>query len=187
MTEQEASAQFDRLAMQGYFQPSDPEGRPGAVFVEWYEALRRYDVHDVEAVITDLIRGKSDRAWPTIGTLRGLLAAQTNGREQDTCARCHGSRWVEARPYRANGNYLYEGVVRCPECGVPPPKLEGGHRQTPISDAEYRAWWEARRPVEPIESRAEALAQVQRFADAAAKRTRMPSAQTSWHEPEEVA
>lgn len=161
MTRDQGIEQFSRL-IANLQPPADPD----AVFAEWFPAFAGLHVDDVADGVTRLLRGKTDRWWPTIGELRGCIASVQAGRTSasDACPKCHGSRWVEARPYRANGEHVYRGVTRCPACGVPAPRLEGQSRQTPFTDAQLAAWRHARRPVAAIETRAEFLAAVEALA-----------------------
>lgn len=146
MTRDEAMEQFGRL-LANCVAPADPD----AVFGEWFGAFDRATVEDVAEGITRLLRGKADRFWPSIGELRGAMASVQAGREPVTrCRRCGGSSWVEARPYRANGEHIYEGVIRCPDCGVPSSARPGASQQTPLSETEYRAWLAARPVVDAI-------------------------------------
>lgn len=148
--------QFGRL-LANCVAPSDPD----AVFAEWFAALARVPVEDVDEGITRLLRAKVDRFWPSIGELRGAVASVQTGREPSSrCRACGGSGWVEARPYRANGEHIYEGVTRCPSCGIPPPVWQSASHQTPLSESEYRRWLAARPAVEDIPTRAAFLARV---------------------------
>jgi hypothetical protein len=145
---------FERLERAGFRVP-DPERVPD-LYREWFNALQHYAAADVEAGIDRIIRDKRETFWPTIGAVREAIHAATAGRETTPhCATCGGSTWVEARPYRANGGYIYQGVTRCPDCGVPPPTQHGPSRQTPLSDPELREWRAAQRPVPAITSMAE--------------------------------
>jgi len=158
MTSLEAMDQFDRLLAAGFALPSGTD--QATVFQEWATAFASVDREDVAAGISKLVAGRVDRFWPTVGELRGAIASVQAGREPLDCRRCRGSRWVAARPYRANGSLLYEGVVRCPDCGVPAPTRVGDAHQTPLSDREYAEWRDARRPAAPVTSRDEFLARV---------------------------
>jgi hypothetical protein len=158
--ETDAMDQFDRLASAGYFVPPDPEGKVGAVFATWFDMVRGYELDDVRDGITALMRTKTDRNWPTPGQLRGAIAGITAGRESQKCRTCHGSGWVTARPYRANAGYIYEGVERCPGCGLPMPKDVTGQHQTPLTDREFADWQKAQRPMRVITSRDELFARI---------------------------
>lgn len=160
MKEIDAMDQFDRLVSAGYFVPPEPDGKTGAVFANWFEMLREYELDDVRDGITALLRTKTDRAWPTPGQIRGVIAGQTAGRESQKCKTCQGSGWVEARPYRANAGYIYEGVTRCPGCGLPMPKDAPGAYQTPLTDREFAEWQKAQRPMRVITSRDELFARI---------------------------
>ena len=159
MTPDDALTQFHRL-LAVCVVPADPD----TAFDEWFAAFERSSVDDVADGITRLLRAKTDRFLPSIGELRGAVASVQSGRETSRCATCHGSRWVEARPFRANGDRVYEGVRRCPDCGVPPPTAVGAGHQTPLSESEYRAWLGSKPPVEEITSRTEFFARVRAIA-----------------------
>jgi hypothetical protein len=161
MTQSEAMHLYDRVLSLGYFVPPDPENRPNGVFYEWFTGLERYTADDVDAGITALKRTKADNKWPTLGEWRGAIGAATSGRESSRkCPECHGSTWVAARPYRANAGHVYEGVVRCPVCGVPEPKDTSGAYQTPLTDREFAEWQKAQRPLRVITSRDEMFARI---------------------------
>lgn len=145
MTDTEAMDQFDRLLAVCVHPPD-----PAAAFREWALAFQASDVEDVREGITRLLAAKVDRFMPSPGELRGAIASVQSGREPVGCRRCGGSRWVEARPYKANGTLVYEGVRRCPACGVPAPTLAGESHQTPLTDREEAAWRAARRPAVPV-------------------------------------
>jgi hypothetical protein len=111
------------------------------MFGEWVRALQSYATADMDAGITLLIRQQVTNFWPAIGELRTAIAAATAGREKPKCATCHGSTWVDAPPYRANGGRLYQGVTRCPDCGVPPPKVPHlAAQHSAVTGAEVREW-----------------------------------------------
>jgi hypothetical protein len=155
VTQLEAMDQFDRLAALGFRAPADPDGKPGAVFLEWYDGLKGFAVDDVKDGIGRLRSTRTDTFWPTVGELRGIIAGLTSGRESRRCQNCQGSGWVEARPYKANAGHIYEGVERCPACAIPMPKDAHGTFQTPLTDREYAEWQAKRIPLRAITSRAE--------------------------------
>ena len=121
--------------------------------------------------VTRLLDTKPDRFWPSIGELRGVIAGIQASRDggKPRCQRCGGSTWVEARPYTANGGHVYQGVVRCPDCGVPPPVLHGASHQTPLSDRDYANWRAAQPPIEPL-TREEFLSRIRALAPPAVVR-----------------
>jgi hypothetical protein len=136
VTRNEAMDQFDRLVA-----VSAPLPEVSATFDEWFLAFGRSSVDDVAEGITKLIASKSDRFFPSIGELRGCIASVQSGRDRgDKCRTCHGSTWIDAPPFRANGGHMYQGVSRCRDCGVPPPTMYGDSHQTPISSSELREW-----------------------------------------------
>lgn len=161
MTQLEAMDQFDRLAAAGFLQPSDPDGKPGAVFGEWYDGLKTYALDDVKDGISRLLQTRTDRFWPTVGELRGCIASVTAGREKRRrCQTCQDAGWVEARPYKANAGHIYEGVSRCYACGVPAPNSTSGAFHTPLTDREFAEWQRTRRPLRVITSRDELFARI---------------------------
>jgi hypothetical protein len=161
MTQLEAMDEFDRLAAAGYVQPADPDGKPGAVFTEWFNGLQSYAREDVHDGITRLLGAKTDRFWPTLGELRGCIAGVTAGRERrGKCDTCRDSGWVDARPYRANGGLVYQGVMRCPGCGLQMPRDVSGQHQTPLTEREFADWQKAQKPMRVITSRDELFARI---------------------------
>jgi hypothetical protein len=161
MTELDAMDQFDRLSAAGFLQPHDPDGKPGAVFMEWYDGLKGYARDDVQDGISRLLQTRTERYWPTVGELRGCIASVTAGREKrGKCDTCLDTGWVEARPYRANAGHVYQGVTRCPGCGLPVPKDAPGAYQTPLTDRECAEWQKSQRPMRVITSREEMFARV---------------------------
>ena len=160
MTQLDAMDQFDRLAAAGFMQPADPDGKPGAVFAEWYDGLKGYTAEDVKDGISRMLTTRVERYWPTVGELRGCIASVTAGREKRAkCDTCHDTGWLEARPYTANAGYVYEGVTRCYACGVPAPR-DVGQQQTPLTDREYAEWQKTQKPLRVITSRDELFARI---------------------------
>ena len=149
MTRDQAMDQCDRLLRAGFRAPTSQPFE--AVFEEWFGALESYASEDVAAGITLLVRQQANTYWPAIGELRTAIASATAGREKPKCPTCHGSTWVDAPPYRANGGRLYEGVTRCPDCGVPPPNVPHLARQhSAVTAAEVREWAERRADGAPM-------------------------------------
>lgn len=175
MSETEAMDQFDRLLAAGYLPPGDPEDKPGAVFREWFAAFRTYDAADVSEAITRLKTTKTDRFWPMPAELRAFLP-RASSPSAARCATCGDNRWVEGGPYKANGGHVYEGVRRCPDCGIPAPRVEGRGRQTPLSGVEFQAWQAARRHPHEIRTHEEFVARVEvLFARMSARSRAIPS------------
>lgn len=148
MTRLELEGQLDRFAHAGYRMPEDMAG----LFGEWFAALERYDAGRVEAAVTRLIRTRASSFWPTLADVLEAVRVEGAGRDAEPrgCPTCHGTAWIEAPPYRANGGLVYQGVRRCPDCGVPAPRQDGPSRQTPLSAVELREWAQSRRPVEML-------------------------------------
>lgn len=148
MTDAVVMAQMERLIHAGYRAPEELAG----VFEEWRGALMGRESEALEAGVTRLIRTRTSSFWPTVAdvleSMRAVSAGSTS--EPRGCTTCHGTTWIDAPPYRANGGHLYEGVMRCPACGVPAPRLDGPNRQTPLTASEYREWAQAQRPVEEL-------------------------------------
>jgi hypothetical protein len=90
-----------------------------------------------------MVSNRTSSFWPTPGELSEHLRAVVAGRiaTDEKCATCHGSGWIDAPPYRANGGRVYRGVTRCYACGVPAPNLQHlAGTQTPFSASEVREW-----------------------------------------------
>lgn len=169
MTRAEAMEQLDRYVHAGYRQPEDT----AAAFEEWFAAFQCVDVDDMAAAIGRMVQRRTSSFWPTPGELREHVQAVTAGRveSQTKCQSCHGSGWIDAPPYRANGGLAYEGVRRCPDCGKPAPNLQhldGLH--TPMTPAEVREWATKRSRQGGPTTRAEFAAEMA----AIAKRMTMP-------------
>jgi hypothetical protein len=160
VTQVEAMNLYDRVLSLGYFVPADPPTRPNGVFYEWFTGLEKYSADDVDAGITALKRTKNDRNWPTLGEWRGAIGGATAGREKRVqCDTCQDTGWIDARPYKANAGYVYEGVTRCPGHGIGMP-LGVSNQQTPLTDREYAEWQKAQKPMRVITSRDELFARI---------------------------
>jgi hypothetical protein len=139
MTRTEGMAQMDRYVHAGYRQPEDIS----AAFDEWFTLFASSDVDDVAAAIGRMVSNRTSSFWPTPGELSEHLRAVVAGRiaTDEKCATCHGSGWIDAPPYRANGGRVYHGVMRCHACGIPPPNMQHmAGMQTPLAPGELRAW-----------------------------------------------
>jgi len=135
MTTREFEPQFRRLEAQ-FRRPADV---PRAThFSEWFTALERYHVQTVERGITSLIRQATDTFWPAVRSLTDLIRGQVTPSGAQ-CQTCHGNTWVEARPFMALGR-VYQGVKRCPDCGIPPPQYEPIAPQSVLTDREVDEW-----------------------------------------------
>lgn len=156
MTHGELSDQLERFAHAGYRLPDDVPG----MLAEWHDALGRYDLERVAAAVTRMIRTRTSSFWPTLADVLEAVRAEGAGEAPARgCQTCQGTTWIEAPPYRANGGLVYEGVRRCPDCGVPPPRQDGPSRQTPLGASEYRTWAESKRVAVPM-THAEMMAAV---------------------------
>lgn len=140
-----AQAQFERLLVAGFRLPFGVD--PADALEAWCAAFERTDHAQLERGIGWLIRHEPDRDWPLVSSVWDAIRAATAGESQPAstgCPTCHGSTWVDAPPYRANGGLVYRGVVRCSACGVPAPRLDhlrGQH--SPLPAAELREWAQA--------------------------------------------
>lgn len=140
MTAAEFDRQFSRLAAHFYL-PQDETRETLAV--DWLKALQHYHVDAFEHAVTELTRTSEDRFWPALGKVIGLIKARLGRYDKapGKCATCHGSTWIETQPWIAHG-IIYEGLQRCPDCGVPAPQ---GHERrvmqplTSVQFHEYRA------------------------------------------------
>lgn len=110
---------------------------------EWFAQLKHWHVDAVDAGVTLLIGHAKDNFLPGLGLLKDYIRQQI-GRYERTpgqCATCHGTSWIEASPWKSNG-LVYEGVVRCPECGIPAPQVNDRKVTkplTPLEQHEYQA------------------------------------------------
>lgn len=114
-----------------------------AVAEEWFRQLQHHPVAAVHDGITDLIGSTPDTFLPGLGKLRELIRARsdrTETPESAKCFRCHGSRWIDADPFLSNGLVYANTVIRCPECGVPPPTLPPSPYRRALTPEERAAW-----------------------------------------------
>ena len=144
MTELEAMDGLDRMVAAGFVPPD--LARP-ILFQEWYRHVRTVSVADLNHAITKLAESRELRFWPTPAEFKRFLPNHDIGQHQVRCLTCHDTKWVDATPYHANGNdpktgkpLVYEGVIRCPDCGTPAPNIDHlAGRQTPLTEAELMA------------------------------------------------
>lgn len=97
------------------------------VSAEWFAQLKHFHVDAVEYGVTKLIGSAQDTFLPGLGLLKDYIQERMGryDRTPGKCATCHGTTWIESAPWKANG-IIYEGLRRCPDCGVPEPQ---GHEQ----------------------------------------------------------
>lgn len=138
--------QFNRLT--AHFHMAADANR-ATVSMDWYQAVQHYHVDALERGVTDVIRNATDRFWPPLGKLLEAIRGRMAGVEKtrNTCATCHGSTWIESRPWKSN-HRIYEGFQRCPDCGVPAPVHHVGDHREELTATEY-AQWMRREFVEP--------------------------------------
>lgn len=140
MTPAEFSKQWKRLKA-AFRLPADLE--PKEVEREWFRALEHHHVDAVDIGITKIIREAESTFWPALGLLVQAIRDRiaSIGKVKGPCPTCHGSTWIEALPFWANGGILYENVVeRCPDCGVPKPQVYHEADRTPLTAVEYAQW-----------------------------------------------
>ena len=120
MTGAEFDQQFARLAAHFHL-PAD-ESRD-TIAADWCAALQHYHADALEHSVTELTRTATDRFWPALGKVLDLIKARIGryDRAPGKCRTCNGSTWIDAQPWKSNG-IVYEGLQRCPDCGVPPPQ-----------------------------------------------------------------
>lgn len=108
---------------------------------EWYRAVQHYHVDALDLAVTAMIREAEKTYWPPLGLLLGKIQSRISGHEKtsDACATCHGNTWLESLPYWSN-KHVYTCVVRCPDCGVPPPQVKADRYRSPLNSAEYQAF-----------------------------------------------
>jgi hypothetical protein len=139
MTATEWDAQWTRLSQ---FRVGGDADR-GEVSAEWFSQLRHYHVDAVDAGVTRLIGTAKDTFLPGLGLLKELIQQRMDryDRTPGKCGRCHGSGWVDAPAWKSNG-IIYEGMQRCPACGIPAPQTPERPMAQPVSPvelAEYHA------------------------------------------------
>lgn len=141
------TAAFRRLLAAGFRLPYGVE--PATALEAWCESLATAASADLERGVTRLVQTEASREWPLISAVWAAMRSATAGdiASGPACLTCHGTTWVEALPYRANGGHVYEGMRRCPDCV--PPKPNTNHLQgvqSPLSASDYLAWRQAREP-----------------------------------------
>jgi hypothetical protein len=135
MSAAEFDTQFGRLAAHFHL-PAD--GTRDTLALDWLKALQHYHVDALDHAIDELIRTSEDRYWPALGKVIVLIKSRIDryDRQHGKCGTCHGSTWIEAQPWKSNG-IVYEGMQRCPDCGVPAPKMDEHKVSQTISRVEY--------------------------------------------------
>jgi hypothetical protein len=138
MTPQEFGVQFKRV--ENHFRMGADVDRD-QVYKDWFKGLAHYHVDAVSTGIDGLIRDARDTFWPAFGLLSEAIRLRLAGMPKTThkCATCHGSTWIEARPWKSNGR-IYEGFQRCPDCGVPAPQHHVGDHREELTATEYAQW-----------------------------------------------
>jgi hypothetical protein len=139
MTPQEWAGQWSRLDQ---FRVKD-ESRRDAMGAEWFAQLRHWHVDAVDEGITRLIGAAQDNFLPGLGLLKDFIQQRIDryNRSPGKCPTCDGSTWIEAQPWKSNG-IIYEGLQRCPDCGVPAPQTHERKTYqglTPVEFHEYQA------------------------------------------------
>lgn len=139
MTGDEFDGQFSRLAAHFHL-PSDETRETLAV--DWLRSLQHYHVDALEHAVTELTRTSEDRYWPALGKVIGLIKARIGryDRPAGKCGTCFGSTWVEAPAFQGNGLIYANVLSRCPDCGIPAPKVESHGRREPVSDLQLHEY-----------------------------------------------
>lgn len=144
MTSAEFAPIFDRLTRNFRLPVSaDAPKQRAEMFADWFRQLQHYHVDAVEHGVRDLMRTETESFWPPVGKLLDAIKARLTryDRQPGKCETCLGTTWIEARPWKSNA-IVYEGLQRCPDCGVPAPQVDERRNVHPVSDLEiheYRA------------------------------------------------
>jgi hypothetical protein len=138
MTAAEFETQFSRLAAHFHL-PADASR--DTLAVDWLKALQHYHVDALEHAVTELTKTSTDRFWPALGRVMELIKSRIGryDRTPGACATCHGSTWIEAQPWKANGQ-IYTGVQRCPDCGIPAPQSDERRNSQPLTSVEFHEY-----------------------------------------------
>lgn len=130
MTSTEWESQWARLDQ---FRVKD-ESRRDAMGAEWFAQLRHHHVDAVDHGITRLIGHAEDTFLPGLGLLKDFVQQRIDRYERTPgkCATCHGRTWIDAPAWKSNG-IIYEGLQRCPDCGVPAPQTHDRPMVQPVS------------------------------------------------------
>lgn len=139
MTATEWKRQWTRLL--SHFR-LNPNADPAPIEREWFAHLKHHHVDAVEAGLSHLVGSATETHWPALGTLKQAIQAHLSKYEHTRahCETCHGSGWVEAAPWRANGGHVYQGNERCPDCGIPAPEYKPLSTRTPLNAIELVAF-----------------------------------------------
>lgn len=89
---------------------------------EWFAQLRHFHVDAVDHGVSQLIGSARDTFLPGLGALKECIQSRIDkyDRSNRGCQTCHGSTLIDAQPWMSNG-IIYDGLTRCPDCGVPAP------------------------------------------------------------------
>lgn len=106
------------------------------VSAEWFVQLRHWHIDAVEHGITQLIGSTKDTFLPGLGLLKDFIQSRIGkyDRSHGKCATCNGSTWIDLPPFKSNGFVYASTVTRCPDCGVPAPKMDERSRREPLTD-----------------------------------------------------
>lgn len=134
---------------------------------EWFRQLQHHHVDAVDAGITQLIGKAEDTFLPGLGLLKSFIQARIDryDRAPGKCATCHGSTWIEVAPWKSYG-IVYEGVRRCPDCGVPAPQGDDRAVMEPLSALELHEYQAGRynRDLMPAFAQAKPVSEEKRLA-----------------------
>lgn len=110
--------------------------------LEWFAQLKHYHVDAVDHGITQLIGSAKDTFMPGLGLLKDFIQQKFDryDRSHGKCETCHGSSWIELPPFRSNGIIYANTVTRCPDCGIPAPKVETHGRRERLTDLQHHEY-----------------------------------------------
>ena len=105
---------------------------------DWFKALSHHHVDVFSNAVDTVMREATDTFWPALGKITAVIRARMSKYEQTRreCPTCNGTTWITALPWISNG-HLYEGMQRCPDCGVPPPAYTPPSNRQELTATEY--------------------------------------------------
>lgn len=141
--------QMERLALAGFLAPTGE--KLTLMVTEWTKVLGHFEAAQLIAGVDWVIQHRTDRWWPTVGEVLSAVRAAVGPKPETShrCRACEGTGWVEAVPFTTMG-HLYEGMRRCPDCGIPEPSYATPRgSRVPMTATEHREWLQ-QRPSPPM-------------------------------------
>lgn len=139
MTSPEFETQFARLTAHFHLPADDSRD---TLAVDWFRSLQHYHVEAFDHAVTELTKTAQDRFWPPLGKVVSTIKSRIDRYERAAgkCATCQGATWIDSAPFKSHGMIYDNVLLRCPDCGTPPPPYTDPHGRQPLTSREYAEW-----------------------------------------------